>query len=49
MLSPEELERKIKAIREHVSQIEAMLQVFGEQGFRRFMAEENYRLVEVKE
>jgi LmbE family N-acetylglucosaminyl deacetylase len=49
VLSQEELERKIKAIQEHASQIEALLEVFGEQGFRRFMAEENYRLVEVKE
>ncbi|MBI3648373.1 MAG: hypothetical protein HY240_06460 [Actinobacteria bacterium] len=48
-LSERELERKVKAIQEHASQIEGLLQVFGEAGFRRFMAEENYRLAEVKE
>lgn len=49
VLSPEELERKVKSIQEHASQIEALLHVFGEEGFRRFMAEETFRLAEVKE
>jgi LmbE family N-acetylglucosaminyl deacetylase len=49
VLSPEELDRKVKAIQEHASQIEGLLHVFGEEGFRLFMAEETYRLAEVKE
>jgi LmbE family N-acetylglucosaminyl deacetylase len=44
-----ELERKIKAIQAHASQIEGLLEVFGEEGFRSFMGEENYALAEVKE
>jgi LmbE family N-acetylglucosaminyl deacetylase len=45
----DELARKIKAIQAHLSQIEGLLEVFGEEGFRRFMGEENYALAEVKE
>ncbi|HEY7401738.1 MAG TPA: PIG-L family deacetylase [Actinomycetota bacterium] len=48
-LGPDELERKVKAIQEHASQIEALLHVFGEEGFRAFMAEETYRLAEVRD
>jgi LmbE family N-acetylglucosaminyl deacetylase len=47
-LGPDELERKVKAIQEHASQIEALLHVFGEEGFRAFMAEETFALAEVK-
>jgi len=42
------LERKVNAIQQHASQIEGLLHVFGEEGFRRFMAEEYYRLAQVK-
>ena len=42
------LERKVNAIQQHASQIEGLLLVFGEEGFRRFMAEEYYRLAQVK-
>jgi hypothetical protein len=44
----DELERKIKAIQAHASQIEGLLEVFGEEGFRSFMGEENYALAEIK-
>jgi LmbE family N-acetylglucosaminyl deacetylase len=44
----DELERKIKAIQAHASQIEGLLEVFGEEGFRSFMGEENYALAETK-
>lgn len=47
-LGPDELERKVKAIQEHASQIEALLHVFGEEGFRAFMAEETFALAEAK-
>jgi LmbE family N-acetylglucosaminyl deacetylase len=45
----EELERKLKAIQAHASQIEGLLEVFGEDGFRSFMGEENYALAAVKD
>ncbi|HLB62894.1 MAG TPA: PIG-L family deacetylase [Actinomycetota bacterium] len=38
------LELKVKAIRQHESQIEALLHVFGEEGFGRVMAEEYFVL-----
>lgn len=48
-LPPDILERKVKAIEAHESQIEGLLEVFGEEGFRAFMAEEFFRLAAVKE
>ena len=49
VLSEPELQRKVKAIQEHRSQIEGLLHVFGEEGFRQFMAEEYFSLAEVKQ
>jgi LmbE family N-acetylglucosaminyl deacetylase len=48
-LPPDILARKVKAIEAHESQIEGLLEVFGEEGFRAFMAEEFFRLAAVKE
>ena len=48
-LPPDILERKVKAIEAHESQIEGLLEVFGEEGFKAFMAEEFFRLAAVKE
>jgi len=46
---PEDLlELKLAAIKEHVSQIEALLHVFGDDGFRRVMGVEYFRLGDVK-
>ena len=41
-LSPELLDRKIASIKEHASQIEALYQVFGDEGFKRFMGIESF-------
>lgn len=43
-LPPDLLERKLDAIKCHESQIEGLLEVFGDQGFREFMAAEYFRL-----
>jgi len=48
-LPPDALDLKVKAIEAHESQIEGLLEVFGEDGFKRFMAEEYFRLAAVKE
>ena len=48
-LPPDVLDLKFKAIEPHESQIEGLLEVFGEDGFKRFMAEEYFRLAAVKE
>jgi LmbE family N-acetylglucosaminyl deacetylase len=48
-LPPDSLERKVRAIEAHESQIEGLLEVFGEEGFKAFMAEEFFRLAAVKE
>jgi LmbE family N-acetylglucosaminyl deacetylase len=48
-LPPDILERKVRAIEAHESQIEGLLEVFGEDGFKAFMAEEFFRLAAVKE
>jgi len=48
-LPPDLLELKLRAIREHVSQVEGMVQAFGEDIFRRAMAAETFRLAAVKE
>jgi LmbE family N-acetylglucosaminyl deacetylase len=48
-LPPDILERKVKAIEAHESQIEGLLDVFGKEGFKAFMAEEFFRQAAVKE
>ena len=48
-LPPDLLELKLAAIKCHESQIEALLHVFGDDGFREFMAAEYFRLVAEKE
>ena len=47
-LPSELLDRKIASIKEHASQIEALYAVFGDEGFRRFMATEGFVLAETK-
>lgn len=47
-LPPDLLERKLTAIKCHESQIEGLLEVFGDDGFREFMAAEYYRLAAEK-
>jgi LmbE family N-acetylglucosaminyl deacetylase len=47
-LSPDLLELKLEAIKCHESQIEALLHVFGDDGFREFMSAEYFRLVAEK-
>jgi LmbE family N-acetylglucosaminyl deacetylase len=47
---PEELlDRKLASIKEHTSQIEGLLSVFGDEGFRRFLACESFVLAATKE
>lgn len=48
-LPPDLLELKLRAIQEHVSQLGGMVHAFGEDIFRRAMAEEYFRLAAVKE
>ena len=48
VLSPDLLDLKLAAIKEHASQVEALLHVFGDDGFRRVMAVEWFRLGERK-
>jgi LmbE family N-acetylglucosaminyl deacetylase len=48
-LAPELLDQKITSIKEHASQIEALYEVFGDEGFRRFMAKEGFVLAATKE
>lgn len=48
-LDPELLELKLRAIEEHVSQVEAMVVAFGKDFFRRAMREECFRLGAEKE
>ena len=43
------LDQKIASIKEHASQIEALYEVFGDEGFRRFMAKEGFVLAATKE
>jgi LmbE family N-acetylglucosaminyl deacetylase len=43
------LDRKIASIKEHASQIEALYEVFGDEGFRRFMAKEGFVLAATKD
>jgi LmbE family N-acetylglucosaminyl deacetylase len=48
-LSPELLDLKLKAIEAHVSQVEGMLNAFGQDFFREAHKEEYFRLAETKE
>lgn len=48
-LPPDLLELKLDAIKAHESQIEGLLHVFGDDGFRSFMANEYFRLAAVRE
>jgi LmbE family N-acetylglucosaminyl deacetylase len=43
LIPPDLLELKLKAIQEHVSQVGFMVEAFGEDYFRRAMAEETFR------
>ena len=43
-LPPDLLELKLAAIKEHASQVEALLHVFGDDGFRSVMTTEYFRL-----
>ena len=43
------LDQKIASIREHASQIEALYEVFGDEGFRRFMAKEAFVVAATRE
>ncbi|MGH2679637.1 MAG: PIG-L deacetylase family protein [Actinomycetota bacterium] len=47
-LPPEILDQKIASIKEHASQIEALYEVFGDEGFRRFMAKEGFVVAATK-
>lgn len=40
---------KLRAISAHVSQVEGLIYVFGEEGFKSAFSEESFRLAEVKE
>jgi LmbE family N-acetylglucosaminyl deacetylase len=48
-LPTEVLDQKIASIKEHASQIEALYEVFGDEGFRRFMAKEGFVLAATRE
>jgi LmbE family N-acetylglucosaminyl deacetylase len=48
-LSPELVDRKLASIKEHASQIEALLEVFGDEGVKRFMAKESFVLAATKD
>jgi LmbE family N-acetylglucosaminyl deacetylase len=48
VLSREVLELKLASIKEHASQIEGLLEVFGDEGFKRFMAIEAFVLAAMK-
>ncbi len=42
------LDQKVASIKEHASQIEALFEVFGEEGFRRFMSKEAFVVANTK-
>ena len=48
-LSPDLLDLKLKAIEAHVSQVEGMLNAFGQDFFREAHKEEYFRLASAKE
>jgi LmbE family N-acetylglucosaminyl deacetylase len=47
-LEPALLDRKIASIKEHVSQIEALYEVFGDEGFKEFMGIEAFVVASTK-
>jgi LmbE family N-acetylglucosaminyl deacetylase len=47
-LSPDLLDRKLRSLKEHVSQIEGLLEVFGDEGLGRFLGLESFVLAAVK-
>jgi LmbE family N-acetylglucosaminyl deacetylase len=47
-LSPELLERKLRSLKEHASQIEGLLEVFGDEGLGRFLGLEAFVLAETR-
>ena len=49
VLPPELLDRKIASIKEHASQIEALYEVFGDEGFKEFMGIESFVVGATKE
>ena len=49
VLEPALLDRKIASIKEHASQIEALYEVFGDEGFKEFMGIEAFVVASVKE
>jgi LmbE family N-acetylglucosaminyl deacetylase len=49
VLPPNLLDRKLASIKEHTSQIEGLISVFGDEGFKRFMAIESFVLAATKE
>jgi LmbE family N-acetylglucosaminyl deacetylase len=42
------LDQKLASIKEHASQIEALYEVFGDEGFRRFMSKEAFVVAATK-
>ena len=48
VLSAELLDRKLRSLKEHVSQIEGLLEVFGDEGLGRFLALESFVLAATK-
>jgi LmbE family N-acetylglucosaminyl deacetylase len=48
-LDGELLDRKLASLKEHASQIEALYSVFGDEGFRRFLAYESFVLAATKD
>jgi LmbE family N-acetylglucosaminyl deacetylase len=49
VLTPDLLDRKLASIKEHASQIEGLLSVFGDEGFKRFMGVESFVLAATKD
>jgi LmbE family N-acetylglucosaminyl deacetylase len=48
VLAPALLDRKIASIKEHASQIEALYEVFGDEGFKEFMGIESFVIASTK-
>jgi LmbE family N-acetylglucosaminyl deacetylase len=47
-LPPDLLDRKVRSLKEHVSQIEGLLEVFGDEGLGRFLGKESFVLAAEK-
>jgi LmbE family N-acetylglucosaminyl deacetylase len=48
-LPPDLLDRKVRSLKEHASQIEGLLEVFGDDGLGRFLGKESFVLAAEKE